>query len=249
MTMRPVYQHTCEIEAASAASAVIVPKVLNLLRDKVSPKQSIESVVDVGGGTGAWLRSFLELGADSVLLFDSPLVLPDLVVPSQCFSPIDLAREMPTIKGFDLALCLECAEHLPARQAVPLVQCLTQAAPLVLFSAAIPGQPGIGHINCQPLSYWRSAFAECGFDSFDVVRPMILSDKSIPNWYRQNIILFCQKPIAVSAEVQRFPNDFILVSEDIFSQIMRPSLKQTVRRLVPALLASIRFHIGKLLTK
>jgi hypothetical protein len=55
-------------------------------------------------------------------------------------------------------MSLECAEHLPAHRAAPLVEWLTKSAPIVVFSAAIPGQGGKGHINEQPPDYWNDLF-------------------------------------------------------------------------------------------
>ena len=33
----------------------------------------------------------------------------------------------------------------------------------VFFSAAEPGQNGVGHINCQPMEYWTEKFVEKGY--------------------------------------------------------------------------------------
>jgi hypothetical protein len=50
-------------------------------------------------------------------------------------------------KRFDLAISLEVAEHLPEGSAGALVSTLIEAAPVVVFSAAIKGQSGTNHIN------------------------------------------------------------------------------------------------------
>jgi hypothetical protein len=91
---------------------------------------------------------------------------------------------------FDLAVCLEVAEHLPASSAEAFVKFLTGLAPVVLFSAAIPGQGGTNHINEQFLSYWVKLFSQSGYHPLDVIRPIIWNDERVPFWYRQNIILF-----------------------------------------------------------
>jgi hypothetical protein len=48
---------------------------------------------------------------------------------------------------FDLALCLEVAEHLPAAAGDSLVRRLASVGARILFSAAIPGQGGRNHVN------------------------------------------------------------------------------------------------------
>jgi hypothetical protein len=82
----------------------------------------------------------------------------------RCVS-FELAREPPArLSGvFDIALCLEVAEHVPAHLAPRLVAFLTSLSPVVVFSAATPGQGGQSHINEQPPSYWSRLFNSDGF--------------------------------------------------------------------------------------
>lgn len=56
-------------------------------------------------------------------------------------APIELHRR------FDLVLCLEVAEHLPASAADTLVRSLTGLGNVIAFSAAIPFQGGANHVN------------------------------------------------------------------------------------------------------
>jgi hypothetical protein len=48
---------------------------------------------------------------------------------------------------YGLAICLEVAEHLSCKTEAHLVHALTQSAPLVLFSAAVPALGGSHHIS------------------------------------------------------------------------------------------------------
>ena len=50
---------------------------------------------------------------------------------------------------------------------VRFVEFLTGLAPVVVFSAATPGQTGTGHINEQWPVYWQSAFHEHGMVALD----------------------------------------------------------------------------------
>jgi hypothetical protein len=56
----------------------------------------------------------------------------------------------------------------------------------------VPGQGGEFHVNEQPLSYWRSLFAEHGYRCFDAVRPAITRETSVEPWYRYNILLYAR---------------------------------------------------------
>lgn len=146
-----------------------------------------QRVVDVGCGRGAWAREFEKLGA-SVVGVDGPWVTEPLI---DSFHAHDLTQPIPEALGsFDLAVCVEVAEHLPAARAAGLVNDLCRLAPVVLFSAAIPWQTGTGHINCQWPSYWARLFAEHGYGPVDDVRWDIWTDERVEVWYRQNLMIF-----------------------------------------------------------
>jgi SAM-dependent methyltransferase len=175
------------IETGSLQSAeLVVPLVLALTRPR--------SVIDVGCGRGAWLRAFRKGGVENIRGIDGDYVdTARLLIPQECFSAVDLNKPFELSGRYDLAVCLEVAEHLPAAMANVLVQQLTTVAPLILFSAAITGQGGTNHVNERPPSYWRGLFEAHGFMLFDPIRPTILSDSRIEWWYRQNIVVYAAK--------------------------------------------------------
>jgi hypothetical protein len=92
-------------------------------------------------------------------------------------------------------MSLETAEHLEPESAEAFVECLTCLSNIVLFSAAVPGQGGTGHINEQWTAYWVKLFADRGYVGADVIRPRIWEDQRIPFWYRQNTILFQERNV------------------------------------------------------
>lgn len=106
--------------------------------------------------------------------------------------PRDAAAAL--IDGFDVAVCLETAEHLPPWSAAGLVRVLTRA-PLVVFSAAQPGQGGTSHINEQPLQYWRRKFQREGFDldQRDEAFREAIAALDLPWWYAANIHVFSER--------------------------------------------------------
>lgn len=118
-------------------------------------------------------------------------------------------------RSFDLALCLEVAEHLPAEAGAVLVETLTRHAPAVLFSAAIPGQGGTDHVNEAWPEVWQWHFAKAGFDCHDIIRPAIWADARIEPWYRQNLPLFVRRDAGSSTGNQTVPRH--LVHPDILS--------------------------------
>ena len=90
-------------------------------------------------------------------------------------------------------MCLEVAEHLPEQSAKTLVESLCSLSDFILFSAAIPGQGGLHHLNEQWQEYWVVQFKEKGFAAFDCIRPKIWNNSKIQFWYKQNILLFAKR--------------------------------------------------------
>ncbi|MEL7346790.1 MAG: methyltransferase domain-containing protein [Pseudomonadota bacterium] len=171
-------------DGSIASADLIVPLVLR----HFSPRR----VVDVGCGVGGWLAAFQRNGVSEVQGFDGDYVDRGMLeIPADRFTPADLSNA-PALGQFDLACTLEVAEHLPETSADHFVDRLTEAAPVVLFSAAVPGQDGSSHINEQWPSYWAEKFARRGFVTLDIIRPEIWTDEHIQPWYRQNILVFCK---------------------------------------------------------
>ncbi len=93
-------------------------------------------------------------------------------------------------RRYDLAVCLEVAEHLPEASASKLVRQLTSAAPAVLFSAAVPGQGGTNHINEQWPDYWDGLFGRHKLIRLDPIRRQVWQDQRGAWYYQQNLFLY-----------------------------------------------------------
>lgn len=163
-------------------------RILDLVLPRIPP---VRSAVDVGCGVGAWLSVLREWGVADCLGVDGAWVDEKLLkIPADQFRRADLSVPMQLERKFDLAICLEVAEHLAPERADGFIGELTAAADFVLFSAAIPFQGGYGHVNEQWQSYWADRFAARGFAVRDWVRPRLWKDRDISGWYRQNLLLY-----------------------------------------------------------
>jgi len=118
-------------------------------------------VMDIGAGSGCYVRACLDVGVPAHGIDTEPYPLRP-----ECVSVCDMFEF--TGRPSPVLLCLEVAEHLPASKSEQIVQTLwrlTEPGGTVIFSAAHPGQGGVGHINCQPREYWRQLSYNQGFVS------------------------------------------------------------------------------------
>jgi SAM-dependent methyltransferase len=176
-----------QISDSYRSAREVVPVVLEMVRPR--------SVIDVGCGVGAWLAAFRENGVEEVVGVDGDYVRQDmLMIPRESFVPHDLQRPYAAGRTFDMAVSLEVAEHLPPSVGEAFVKSLTALAPLVLFSAAVPGQGGVSHVNEQWQDYWARLFEAEGFTAIDCVRPRIWDNARVRWWYAQNTILYARSP-------------------------------------------------------
>jgi SAM-dependent methyltransferase len=162
-------------EGCQQSAKAVVPLVM----DAFSPR----SVVDVGCGEGWWGKAFEAKGCE-VLGLDGE---GRPVIPSK---QVDLAEPLPTFEqDFDLAVCLEVAEHLPPERAESFIAELCSLSHTILFSAAVPGQGGTGHLNEQWPPYWAELFMANGMYCSDELRWTIWYDERVCWWYRQNLMV------------------------------------------------------------
>ncbi len=189
---QPFFREQCDGSLRSAQR--VLPIVMNLIQPL--------SLIDVGCGVGTWLAAASQLGVTDYLGIDGAYVSSEMLqIDKGHFRAVDLANGIPKVGEFDLAICLEVAEHLPEEAALRLVSDLTSLAPAVLFSAAIPGQTGTGHINEQWQEYWVDAFQRHQYLAIDCVRPVVWNDSDVQYWYAQNVFL-----MADAEFVQKKPN-------------------------------------------
>ena len=173
-------------QGSARSASRVVPELLRLL----SPR----SVADVGCGVGAWLAEFQRHGISDLLGVDGNwLDRQVLQIDPKQFVVRDLLEPLAIHRTFDLAMCLEVAEHLPDSRAEQLVGELVGLAPVVLFSAAVPFQGGEGHVNEQWPDYWARIFAKFAYFAVDCLRSRIWNDEEIEWWYRQNLILYAAR--------------------------------------------------------
>jgi len=224
------------VDGAARSASVVVPFVLSLF--------PINSVVDVGCGVGPWAAEFLARNVPEVWGVDGDYVdQSHLRIPADRFLAHDLGEPLQLGRSFDLAVCLEVAEHLPESRARGLVSDLTSLAPCILFSAAVPRQGGARHINEQYLPYWVRLFQRHGFEGVDPIRPWVLGNASVEWWYQQNTVMFAapNHPLLTRG----FPKPQSIIHETLYEDLYKRLTSGTILRVFPAAAGrSIRYHLG-----
>jgi SAM-dependent methyltransferase len=191
----PAFREVVRRECRSSARQ-IVP----LLIDGAWP----DKVIDVGCGEGWFANEFNHRGIPASGIDGAPYT-SDTALSRSRYIQLDLtegfSQKKILLPKVDLALCLEVAEHIPEEHAGSLIADLCSLADTVLFSAAIPGQGGYGHVNEQWPHYWVKLFARHGFMCSGALRWQIWNDDKIEPWYKQNMTVATRQPL-------RFPQWF-----------------------------------------
>lgn len=183
--MKTKYIHD-EITHNSSAAEQVLPVLFSIFKPK--------SIIDVGCGLGNWIEVAKKMGVEEVVGVDGSYVNRTLLkIDDKEFIEKDLTKPFDLNIKFDLAICLEVAEHLPETSADTLVQSIVAHTDVVMFSAAIPGQGGQNHINEQWPTYWQELFQKYDYDMIDFFRPKIWNNTKIEFWYRQNMFLVVKK--------------------------------------------------------
>lgn len=161
------------------------------LHKVIQPKR----VVDVGCGRGAWLKAFGESSATTLVGIDGTWNSQEKMIdPKILFYGVDLNRPISIgQERFDLAICLEVAEHLKPESAETFIRSLTDLSNVLVFGAAYSGQGGTDHFNEQPHSYWAEIFNALGYLAYDYFRPALWGELEVRFWYQQNTFFYVKK--------------------------------------------------------
>lgn len=108
------------------------------------------------------------------------------------FISTDLEKPFKISRKFEVAICLETAEHLSPGAAKSFVKNLTNLSNVIVFGAASPFQGG-DHFNEKFPSYWAAIFNSLGYDVFDYFRPSIWGNKKVLFFYQQNTFLYLKR--------------------------------------------------------
>jgi SAM-dependent methyltransferase len=180
-----IYVHD-EITHNSSAAEQVLPVLFEIYKPS--------SILDVGCGLGNWIEVAKKISGAEITGVDGDYVNRSLLkIEENEFVEKDLTKPFDLNRKFDLAICLEVAEHLPEASAEGFVKSITNHSDVIMFSAALPGQGGQHHINEQWPIYWQELFNDCGYEMIDFFRFKIWNNPKIEYWYKQNLFLVVRK--------------------------------------------------------
>lgn len=157
-----------------------------------------KSVSDFGCGPGHFLAEFRKRGVQ--LVQGCEFSRAAIQIAKEKFHldiiPCDFSKpEGRPYLPADLVICFEVAEHVPSYAAEGIVEMLCACATggTIVFSAAQPGQTGVGHVNCQPKVYWVALFEKYGFcldemNTNGLIEKWI-DNKSVMDWAKRNVMV------------------------------------------------------------
>lgn len=174
----------------------------DLVADFLLQNLPFQSAIDVGCGNGFLLERFHDAGKVIAGVDVSPDV-PSLL-GKRLNGAVRVADFGAAVGSFDLACCVEVAEHIAPDRSLALVETLARLArSWIYFSAAPEGQAGRGHINCRPHSDWLVWFEVRGWHLDEQSTAQLrqhLTKLRLAPWLRSNSFLFKANGIAAAPD-------------------------------------------------
>lgn len=159
-------------------------RLIRWLVDHLKP----ESVLDLGCGPGTYVECFIEL--------DTPCIGYDTDERVHgknhllCKSIFDLEHNA------DLVLFMEVAEHIDGTKNQDIVDSIFNSlrpGGTLIWTAAKPGQGGVGHINCQTKDYWSNLLDSTGLQRCIELENSLRTDMEQGyhmGWFVQNLLVY-----------------------------------------------------------
>ena len=162
------------------------------VKDNIKPK----NLLDIGCGPGTYVEELIAEGVDAFGIdIDDRVEGKDYLAKESIF---DTKRTADTVITFEV---LEHIDPKFADQEVDALYNAIESGGTLIFTAAQPGQGGVGHINCRKKEYWGKKLVAKGlvFDeelTGDIVKALLenrYKQENYMGWFVNNVMVF-KKP-------------------------------------------------------
>ena len=179
-TLRPDRQKSYEM---------IVDHIMNVSHPNT------KSVVDYGCGAGWFLYYFKKKYNIDVFGYEPNTEMLEVIDPSvkNIVEFLSLTDTINLNRDFDLAMNIEVIEHIDKAYEDLVLQNITRHSDNLIFSAAHPGQGGVGHVNEQYFAYWKRKLNSLSWHFNEVSTRkfrVFLAKNKASKWYVHNLSVF-----------------------------------------------------------
>jgi SAM-dependent methyltransferase len=150
-------------------------------------EEQAKSVVDLGCGTGEYVRALL----DNQIRCEGYDGNPDTFALSRGVAHVaDLSEPLDLGKKFDWVMSLEVGEHLPPQFEQIFIENLDHHNMCgIVLSWALQGQGGKGHFNERNNDYIKSIMAQYGYVN-DLNAENRLRNCARVSWFKNTVMVF-----------------------------------------------------------
>ena len=158
-------------------------RLAQYIKNVYNPK----TVLDVGCGPGTYVYSLRNVGVDAFGLDIDERTIGKEYLKNQ--SLLDIVNEKA-----ELVLCIEVAEHIDESLEDKVVEkVVSSVEKTLIWTAAVPGQGGIGHINCKNKEEWAEKIEKSGLiRNYEKEAELIeyISQGYHMGWFKNNVMVF-----------------------------------------------------------
>jgi len=150
---------------------------------------NVYDVIDIGCGNGAYSLSLCKYGVNCYG-FDGNPFTPELT--NDMCGVLDFSEPVD-MRPYDMSLCLEVAEHIPAeKEDVFISNIIRLSSRFIIMSWAVEGQGGVGHVNCRNNDYVIDKMQQNGFELM-IENTIRMRELAKVSWFKNTLMVF--KPI------------------------------------------------------
>jgi glycosyltransferase involved in cell wall biosynthesis/SAM-dependent methyltransferase len=200
----PIMEEKIDYKQVAEEEKPFAERLAVWVKDYLSPK----NVIDLGCGPGIYTMALVDQGVDCIGIDIDARVSGNVHLIEEDLLKLDGKYQR------DLAICLEVAEHIDPQYSDKIVENVFKSilpGGRLIWTAARPGQGGVGHINCRTKAYWKKKFENIGLIYDEETQDKCLEycrRGMYMGWFINNLLCFrklAPADLNISSESQEIP--------------------------------------------